>query len=270
MAMAQSTPEPQLSSAESIGTETFVDLDINRTPKEPAKDSHNVSIEVSHGSTKNHTNDDDVNKVFIKPTLDKSSSEHNITAHALQFIGRFDRRNATNDTLPAVRHQSRAPWSWLPRAVTDTTFDVMDMIVAVAATTAILLAIVSVSAFLGHCVKHRRHYAPGTGDTCIYGYDASLALGMRKRTRFYHCDTCSSSRSSSTCASVRSASSMGGTMEMGTQYDCDDVMIPSFVSEDLIVELNDRDSTCTSVSDGFTYCDDYSSSPNARQGVTEL
>ena len=270
MTIAQSTPEPQPSSAESIDTETFMDLDQNRTPKEAAKDRGNVLIEVSHGTTQNRSHGDDVSKIFLVPTHDKSSSERNVTAHALQFVGRFDRRNATNDTLPAVRHQSRAPWSWLPRAVTDTTFDVMDMIVAVAATTAILLAIVSVSAFLGHCVKHRRHYAPGTGDTCIYGYDASLALGMRKRTRFYHCDTCSSSRSSSTCASVRSASSMGGTMEMGTQYDCDDVMIPSFVSEDLIVELNDRDSTCTSVSDGFTYCDDYSSSPNARQGVTEL
>ncbi|CAH1783198.1 unnamed protein product [Owenia fusiformis] len=47
------------------------------------------------------------------------------------------------------------------------------------------------------------------------------------------------------------------TSSVGTQYENTDAFVASFLSSDLIVELNDRDSACTEISDGFTFSRDF-------------
>ena len=65
-------------------------------------------------------------------------------------------------------------------------------------------------------------------------------------------------------------STLTPTNSVGTQYENMEAMIATFISNDLIVELNDRDSTCTSVSDGFTFSRDYGTPQGIEDGGTEL
>ena len=58
--------------------------------------------------------------------------------------------------------------------------------------------------------------------------------------------------------------------EKGTQYESTDAMIANFVNSDLIVELNDRDSACTSISDGFTFSREYGALKALHNNATDL
>ncbi len=58
--------------------------------------------------------------------------------------------------------------------------------------------------------------------------------------------------------------------DKATQYEATDAMIANFVNSDLIVELNDRDSACTSLSDGFTFSKDYGTPKSLYSSVTDL
>ena len=58
--------------------------------------------------------------------------------------------------------------------------------------------------------------------------------------------------------------------DKGTQYESTDAMIANFVNSDLIVELNDRDSACTSISDGFTFSREYNTPKAIRNSATDL
>ena len=58
--------------------------------------------------------------------------------------------------------------------------------------------------------------------------------------------------------------------DKGTQYENTDAMIANFVNSDLIVELNDRDSACTSISDGFTFSREYGVPKPLHSNVTDL
>ena len=69
--------------------------------------------------------------------------------------------------------------------------------------------------------------------------------------------------------SVNSISTGVSTLSVGTQYENMDALVASFLSEELIGELNDRDSNCTSVSDGFQFVRDYELRPYP-EGSTEF
>ena len=58
--------------------------------------------------------------------------------------------------------------------------------------------------------------------------------------------------------------------DKGTQYENTDAMIANFVNSDLIVELNDRDSACTSISDGFTFSREFGIPKTQRSSETDL
>ena len=198
----------------------------------------------------------------------------NNASNVLPMVEEQDQGDGANSS-DADGEAEATSWAWLPGNLARQTYDVFDMLVAIATTTAILLAVVSVSAFLSHCIKHRRHYSPGSGDTCIYGYGApDLKLGRRQRhttcLQAGCCDAYSSSAISS-AGSMHSLNSLSiATVEMATQYDCGDVLMASFVSDELIGELNDRSSVCTAASDGFTYCSNFSEPPVTRHATTEF
>ena len=65
-------------------------------------------------------------------------------------------------------------------------------------------------------------------------------------------------------------SSFESSISVGTQYETSDVMIASFITEELLGELNDQDSTCTSISDGFVFTHDYTLPMSSREDVNKL
>ena len=162
-----------------------------------------------------------------------------------------------------------------------------DLLIASSITIGCMLFLVGLAAAIQLCVRHcgeycklhcccsRTEYSPSikqaSSNGTIYDVDYTLdSLRMINRRRgkkenqcigcwwgFTTCckkSTSSSDHSISSSPSLRSVTDVSVvSADMGTQYEHSDAMISSFVTNDLIVELNDRDSTCTSTTEGFEY-----------------
>ena len=163
-------------------------------------------------------------------------------------------------------------WTKLYNSLSKLRFSWLDVMITIGITTAFIVLVINVTVFIQHCLTQtqKRRYSPSQNEHCIYGY-GNVKLAKSSKNKLIPC--CYSFDSQSNNASIHSTdiSTVSGMMEMGTQYENSDVMIPSFVTEDLIGELNDRDSTCTSISDGFTYARDFSTETREyKVGITEL
>jgi hypothetical protein len=141
-----------------------------------------------------------------------------------------------------------------------------------------------------HCCFARTQYSPSikqaSSNNTIYDVDYTLDSLRMERSRkqrrgFLWSAFCPlkanahsrsgansqlSSSHSSSSPSLRSTTDISVvSADMGTQYEHSDAMISSFVTNDLIVELNDRDSTYTAATEGFEY---YGGGEHSARGAT--
>ena len=160
-----------------------------------------------------------------------------------------------------------------------TQFTWVDIIIATGCTVAILLVLINVGVFIQYCIQKKRRGRlfeppPPVPHTYCLRMDSLQVKSPSKKNRFCRslfkkfCHSSPSLRSAG--SGLTSVSSLSVTSDVGTQYESMDAMLAAFISNDLIVELNDRDSTCTSVSDGFTFSRDYGSPHSIFDGTTEL
>ena len=152
-------------------------------------------------------------------------------------------------------------------------FSWVDVIIAVGCTAAVLLILVN----LGVCIrivrrqgKHIRVYEPPPPAPHTYRLrmdnlraansisPATSAFSVGKSNKKKKkSGTGASPNSTSLSSGKTNLSLLSVVSDAATQYESMDAMLASFISSELIVELNDRDSTCTSLSDGFTFSRDY-------------
>ncbi len=173
--------------------------------------------------------------------------------------------------VPTVRR-----WT-LIKQLTQSQFSWVDIIIAVSCSVAILLVLINIGVFLQYCIyrhKQNNHYrpppSPPTQSTFCVRMD-SLRVRPNYRQNFAT-RLCKKLNFTPPLfgRSCESTDTLSPTNSVGTQYENMEAMIASFISNDLIVELNDRDSTCTSISEGFTFSRDYGTPQPIEDGGTEL
>lgn len=242
--------------------------------------SHNKHSIPHHSRLKNnlHNTTDFSENNFILLNTNKSDLKYKAfkvnsnmdeitTVSALQISEYLVVNGCFNGTCTNNTSQDQF-WPSLLDILSKKQFSWFDLLVTVGCTTAFFLLVVNLAFFLQYCCSHtqRRRYSPSASEHCIYGYGTHP---VNKKGKLLSCFGCMKNSDSS--MNSTDLSTVSGTIEIGTQYDNSDVMIPSFVSEELIGELNDRDSTCTSISDGFTYARDFRTEIREyKVGITEL
>ena len=143
------------------------------------------------------------------------------------------------------------------RIISAVQFTWIDIILTVLCTTAFVLLCVNVALLTHYCRKHQR-FSPAFA--ARGRFNDSLQIRNEKFLVRRACLGWGNCRKFTTNVAFPESSPIGASSV--------DHMIANFVSDELIGELNDRDSTCTSVSDGFVFSRSYDSAIACNTAAT--
>ena len=145
------------------------------------------------------------------------------------------------------------------RIISAVQFTWIDIILTVLCTTALVLLCVNVALLTHYCRKHQR-FSPAFAARGGARFNDSLQIRNEKFLVRRACLGWGNCRKFTTNVAFPESSPIGASSV--------DHMIANFVSDELIGELNDRDSTCTSVSDGFVFSRSYDSAIACNTAAT--
>ena len=132
-------------------------------------------------------------------------------------------------------------------------FTWIDIVLTILCTAAFVLLCVNVALLAHYCRKHQRFSPALTTRSSGGTFNDSLRIRNEKFLVRRACLGWGNCRKFTTNVAFPESSPIGTSSV--------DHMIANFVSDELIGELNDRDSTCTSVSDGFVFSRSYDTGP---------
>ena len=138
-------------------------------------------------------------------------------------------------------------------AMSTVQFTWIDIVLTVLCTAAFVLLCVNVALLAHHCRKYQRFSPALTTRSSGCTFNDSLRIRNEKFLVRRACLGWGNCRKFTTNVAFPDSSPIGIASV--------DHMIANFVSDELIGELNDRDSTCTSVSDGFVFSRSYDTGP---------
>ena len=171
--------------------------------------------------------------------------------------------NGVSNIFNILHDMSRIQFSWI------------DIILSVLCTVAIILLCVNVAILVRYCRKHQQFSlvftATSSGgrrhlNSCHF--NDSLQIQNEKMLCRRSCLGWGNCRKFTTNVALPGVPPLSPVASVSTSSV--DHMIANFVSDELIGELNDRDSACTSVSDGFVFSRSYGSQQSYSTAATIL
>ena len=171
--------------------------------------------------------------------------------------------NGVSNIFNILHDMSRIQFSWI------------DIILSILCTVAIFLLCVNVAILVRYCRKHRQFSLVFTATSSggrrhqnLCHFNDSLQIQNEKMLCRRPCLGWGNCRKFTTNVALPGIPPLSPVASVSNSSV--DHMIANFVSDELIGELNDRDSACTSVSDGFVFSRSYGSQRSYSTAATIL